>query len=33
MTLEVAEGRLQEAGLCMLKTHALAWLNAFLQKN
>ena len=24
MTLEVAEGRLQVAGLCMLKTHAFA---------
>ena len=33
MTLEVAEGRLQIAGLCILKTHAFAWLNAFLQKN
>ena len=33
MTLEVAEGRLQVTGLCMLKTHGFAWLNAFLQKN
>ena len=32
MTLEVAEGRLQVAGLCMLKTHAFAQFYAFCTK-